>query len=215
MNSDISIPTFSDRDLYQNSSDNILLVIPKSRSKNYKLAIELAAKVTSRQVIVDEKLFTLCSINPSVLRDCEIACEILNVAGGWKGFTHIYKGRTLGNSWATSMVLSCIMDATRCNNPLANCLCHLRESEFLKKPTYTDMDNVGFTITAPCKKAAYRFYDPLIPVSPEDQYQAFSVEKDVYWCPFFKMENFSMVTKKAKSKIKNKRNQLHPFMLKK
>lgn len=190
MKSDSLVISMTDRELYKSSSEQIILIIPKSKSKNYQLVIELARKVESKQVQIDEKLFTLCLIDPSELRDCEIASEILRTAGDWKGFSHVYKGRTLGRPFVTAMILSCIMDAMRCQNPLANCLRHLRESEFIKRPTYSQLDYTGFTITAPCKQAAYNFYEPLIPISPEDQYQAFSVEKDVYWCPFFNMDNF-------------------------
>ncbi|HHR6573238.1 TPA: hypothetical protein ACS8DH_000668 [Providencia alcalifaciens] len=196
----VSMSQMTDRDLYASSSGCLLLVIPKSKSKNYQLVLEMAKKVESRQVKVDDNVFTLCLISPTTFRDCEIACEILRVAGEWKGFSHIYNGKTLRSTFMTATVISCIMDAMRCQNPLANCLTHLREYEIIKNPTYTPLDNIGFSIVAPCKHAAHRFYEPLIPVSVEDQYQAFTVEHDVYWCPLFNMKHFKEIATQPKDK---------------
>ncbi|HDU8307883.1 hypothetical protein [Morganella morganii] len=201
VNFDSAITEMSDRDLYNSSSDKLLLVIPRSKSKNHQLAIELAMKVESRQIKIDNNLFTLCLISPAIFRDCEIAISILRIAGDWKGFSQIYNGKTLRSSFMTATVISCIMDAMRCKNPLANCLRHLREDEILKNPTYTPLDYIGFSVVAPCKHAAHRFYEPLLPVSVEDQYQAFTVEHDVYWCPLFNMENFKEISNRPKDKI--------------
>ena len=199
-----SMVQMTDRDLYASSSGCLLLVIPKSKSKNYHLVLEMARKVECKQVKINDNIFTLCLISTTTFRDCEIASEILRVAGEWKGFSHIYNGKTLRSTFMTATVISCIMDAMRCQNPLANCLRHLKEYEILKNPTYTPQDNIGFSVISPCKHASHRFYEPLIPVSVEDQYQAFSVEHDVYWCPLFNMKHFKKINIHPKDKeVKN------------
>ena len=193
MTTDIVTRNMSDVDVYRESDQKLLLLIPKSRSKNYGVAIKIAVKLQSYQAAVDGQLFTICLVDLLSARDCELAKNVAELASNWKGFSIIYKGQTLSNFYAATTVLPCIKNAIQCNNPQANCLERIQETRFIKNHPYFGPKLVKFDIVVPCKQAAFAFYDHLIGIPINDQYQAYAVERGVNWCPFFDLNSLKKV----------------------
>ncbi|AXF76040.1 hypothetical protein LU604_10980 [Erwinia tracheiphila] len=207
MKNDLSIKSMSDADVYRSSSMKLVLLIPNSKSKNHSLAIKFASLTESYQVYVEEQLFTICYITLITLssaRDCEIASKIINVAQNWKGFSIVYKGRTLSGFHLSYQVLPCITDAIQSQSKSAHCSKMLRGNSYIKDYRYVDYKICNFDLLVPCKIASLGFFEPSLDVPINEQYQAHAVQMGVNWCPFFNADNIKVIeTKPEKSDIRD------------
>ncbi|CAM3601740.1 MULTISPECIES: hypothetical protein [Yersinia] len=193
MKNDLAIKNMSDADVYRSSSAKMALLIPKSRSKNHSLALKFSSLTESFQVYVEEQLFTICYIDLSSARDCEIASKIISVAQGWKGFSIVFKGKTLSNLHLSYQVLPCITDAVQCESKKAHCSKMARGNSYIKDYQYVDYKICNFDILLPCKLASHGFYEPSLDVPINEQYQAHAVNMGVNWCPFFNADNIKII----------------------
>lgn len=185
MNHDLSVPSMTDAEIYRSSSTKLTLLIPKSRSKNHALALKFASLIESFQTYVEGQLFTICYVDLKTPRDCEVAVKIINLAGNWKGFSAIFKGRTLSNFLLSYKVLPCITEAMQCVNTKAHCSKVVRGNAYIKNYHFVDYQICDFELILPCRIAGYGFYEPALNIPVNEQYQAYAVEMDVHWCPFF------------------------------
>lgn len=193
MTSELAVKNMSDAELYRSSSTKLALLIPKSRSKNHSLALKFASLTESFQVYVEEQLFTICYIDLSSARDCEIASKIISVSQNWKGFSIVFKGRTLSSFHLSYQVLPCITDAMQCESKKAHCSKMVRGNSYIKDYRYVDYKICNFDLLLPCKLASYGFYEPSLDVPINEQYQAHAVDMGVNWCPFFNADNIKVI----------------------
>lgn len=190
---ELSVPHMKDADVYKSSASKLLLLIPKSRSKNHSLALKYAGLVESIQVYVEEQLFTICYIDIGIARNCEIASKIINLAQGWKGFAVVYKGKTISSFHLSYRLLPCIIKATQCNSKKAHCSQRVNGNAYIKNHGFANYRICDFDLIIPCKLADVGFYEPALDVPINEQYQAMAVELGVHWCPFFNADNIQII----------------------
>ncbi|HHE4909548.1 TPA: hypothetical protein ACPFK7_003761 [Proteus mirabilis] len=193
MKNELSISTIKDRDVYKSSSEKLLLLIPKSRSKNHPLAMKYASVIDSVQVYIEEQLFTICYIDLTNHRDCEVAQKIINISSGWKGFSAVFKGMTITSFHLSYRVLPCIKEALCCTSKKAHCSKMATGNSYIREHRYVDYQICNFDLLLPCKLADMGFYEPHLDVSINDQYQAMAVRMGVNWCPFFNADDIKII----------------------
>ncbi len=193
MANELAIPHMTDADVYRSSSTKVVLLIPNSRSKNHSLALKFAALTESYQVYVEEQLFTVCYIDLTIARDCEIASKVINIAQAWKGFSIVFKGRSIASFHLSYQVLPCITDAMQCTSKKAHCSKMARGNSYIKNYRYVNYKICDFDLLLPCKLADSGFYEPSLGVPINEQYQAHAVDMGVQWCPFFNADDIKVI----------------------
>lgn len=194
------VATYSDSEVYANSGSRLIILLPKSSSKNYALTLKLASLVDSHQASIEGQMFTACFVDLVKLRECEIADKIIRLADNWKGFAVIYKGKTLTGTLRLYQVLPCMMEASECSNPAAHCSYRFHQDSFLLSYQYSNYRVCDFDLIIPCKLVNMAFYDPDMDASLEEQFQARAVSTGIHWCPFFNLKGMKLIPNGASPK---------------
>lgn len=185
----------------------LVVVFPKSSSKNFPLALSIAEGAEQFAVtdINGKPTYFVCF--SSSKSDAGRALAMLGYIQGWKGVQIFSKGKVLQNTYRVNEVLSCFMDALSCRDYSAHChkiiddpfsdevedhslslSISIAEKPPLKQEV--EIDRYSF----PCKYLFHWFrFEKDHPASTEDLIQAGAVSQGCDWCPNFNPDNWQKV----------------------
>jgi len=185
----------------------LVIVFPKSTSKNFPLAVSIsegAEQFAVAEINGKPTYFVCFGSNAS---DAGRALAVLDYVQGWKGVQIFSKGKVLQNSYIVSEVLKCYMESQSCRDYTAHCLVIIDDPfseevdssglsfsiSIVEKPSIkkeVEIDRFSF----PCARLFRRFrFQKNHPASTEDLIQAGAVSQGCDWCPNFDSDNWKKV----------------------
>ncbi|MFA6700962.1 MAG: hypothetical protein WCS28_12440 [Thiomicrospira sp.] len=188
------------------SIGNLLVVMfPKSTSKNYPLALNIAEGAAHYDAKVINGILINYAVFSKAREQAGRAQVLLDYISEWKGVQVFVNGHQEKDLFKVTRVLICYLKASGCNDWRAHCF------KVIDDPLRQEADNRGLGITIrvtdkpPLPKMAveidqyvfpcsliyhYKVFQANHPASFEDQIQAEAVKYDASWCPFFDATNF-------------------------
>lgn len=185
----------------------LVIVFPKSSSKNFALATNIAegaAQFAVAEINGKPTYFVCFSSNQT---DVGRALALLDYVQSWKGTQIFSKGKILQNSYRVHEVLSCYLDSQSCRDYTAHC------HQIIDDPFSEEIEDrsMSFSISIaekpplkheveinrysfPCRYLFHRFrFQKNHPASEEDQIQASAVSQGCEWCPNFNPDHWKKV----------------------
>ncbi|MBU83833.1 hypothetical protein [Alcanivorax sp.] len=185
----------------------LVLVFPKSTSKNFPLVLNIAEGAEQYAVsdINGKPTYFICfGANQA---DAGRAVAILDYVSTWKGVQIFSRGKLLQNSYHVAQVLNCYLESQSCRDYQAHC------HKVIDDPISEEVEDRGLSLSIrlvdrpplkheveidrylfPCQFLLNRFrFQDDHPSSPADQIQASAVKNGCDWCPNFEPDRWKKV----------------------
>ena len=183
----------------------IVIVFPKSSSKNFEFALNLAqgaSKYNITEISGKHMHFAAFSKNQA---DAGRAMALLEYISSWKGTMLFSGGKLIQTGWHVSQVIGCYLESCSCRDSKAHC------NTIIDDPFINTVQNMSMSISIlarpalkkelkidryafPCKYLySYYRFEKDHPSSPQDQIQAAAVSKGCDICPHFNPDDFKIV----------------------
>lgn len=182
----------------------LVLVFPKSSSKNFPLVLNIAEgaeKFTVGDINGKQTYFVCFAKNQA---DAGRAIAILDYVRSWKGVQIFSGGKLLQNSYHVAQVIHCFLESQTCRDPQAHC------HKVIDDPFSEEVEPQGISLSVrlvdrptlkqeveidrylfPCQFLFNRFRFQIDhPSSPADQIQASAVKNGCNWCPNFEPDKW-------------------------
>ena len=185
----------------------LVIVFPKSSSKNFPLALNIAEGAEQFGVaeINRKPIYFVCFGNSQA--DAGRAIALLDYVRTWKGVQIFSRGRLLQSSYSVEQVLNSFLEAQSCRDPTAHC------HSVIDDPFSEEIEEKGLSLSIqvverppikyeieikrfsfPCKFLLHRFrFQKEHPATAQDQIQAAAVSQGCDWCPNFNPDNWKQV----------------------
>lgn len=185
----------------------LVIVFPKSSSKNFSLALNIAegAKQFGVSKVGGKPIYFACFGKNQV--DVGRAIAVLDYVRTWKGVQIFSGGRLLLNTYGIEQVLSCFLKAQSCKDPSAHC------HSIIDDPFSDEIEDESLSISIhasehppliqeieikrflfPCNFLLQRFrLQKEHPATVENQIQAAAVSQGCDWCPNFNQDDWKQV----------------------
>ena len=182
-------------DLIRDSIEQVLAVsFPKSKAAGYAPALNLAEQADKYAEVDLNGSVMHYAVFGSNRAQIGMALALVRYLKGVKATQFYARGQLIVEQHRIEEVLSCFMESSACNDPLAHC------NKVVSDPfARSDQGGVSFDIGAPdsyLMPCAYltRFGAVALhekhPASPVDQIQAKAVKLGCDWCPNFNPGDF-------------------------
>lgn len=185
----------------------IVVVFPKSGSKNFPLALSIAQG--ANRYAVTEIGGTQMHIASFARNQADAgrASALLDYIGGWKGVMMFSCGKVILNTYSIAQIIDCYLEACACRDIKAHCQ-RIIDDPFSPEDQYVHMSiSIRLAEKPPIKQEVkiYRYVFPCKqllslfifqkdhPSSVQDQIQAAGVGRGCDICPHFSPDDFKVV----------------------
>jgi hypothetical protein len=191
--------------LTESISNLMVVLFPKSTSKNYPLAVNIAKGAAYHDAKVIDGIWVNYTVFSKTREQAGRLQALLDYIAEWKGIQVFVNGQLEKDLIKVNRVLVCYLKASNCTDWRAHCF-KVIDDPLSEEP---DKSGLGMTIRItdkpPMSKVAveidqyvfpcsliyhYKVFQANHPSSMEDQIQAEAVRYGCSWCPFFDPANF-------------------------
>ncbi len=198
----------------------MVVLFPKSNSKNYPFALSVAQSATRYgQLEFKGKPANVAAFAKNK-EDASRARILLEYAAGWKGTVIFINGQIEYSAWSVQKLLACYLKSCSCNDHKAHCFSIIDDPRTQENKDYSMGMSINLSFGEPkspkyfeeieideyifpCKFLnGYFKFDLQHPSSFKDQIQAAAVDRGCSWCPHFDENNFQKIrTRKEKKEV--------------
>lgn len=179
----------------------VVVAFPKSPSKQFPAALELAQKAGKYEIIPFGGTPMHAAGFAANEADARLALALLDIISGWKGVFIYSKGDLVRNKWTLVEILRCYLISSRCTDPTAHCYTMIDDPSFVPVKSFSMRISVDYVdTTKPVEVDRYVFPCRLLsrdmtfehdhPAGLRNQVQAAAVHHGCWVCPRFDPDNF-------------------------